>query len=412
MTTTATPEVDPLLPLWRAAQAFRLVSLAYAIAVQITSDADYAHPYLSWALVAVEVLWTGVAVVCLTMDVHRRTVVCLELALVLGLVFSSWLVAPVGFWVTHESLPTTLWCANVVVSAGLLWGAVAGAGVGLVVALAVNTVSSQLSDPPWRDASIPVLMAIGFAIGVLGRTAVRANEQLRAAVEVRVATEERERLARQVHDGALQVLALVARREGAVDPQLAALADEQQRALRGYLSRLPPPRHPAPVVGSGVVAHRPRSGRSAPGRRPATVDPQRAPEGGGVDVAARLTALEAPSVRVSVPPGPVVLPEPVAEELVAAARAALHNVTVHAGAGATAYVLVEDLAEKVVVSVRDDGPGIPSGRLAEAARGGRLGVRQSIRGRLESLGGTAELVTAPGEGTEWELHVPRAREDR
>ena len=44
--------------------------------------------------------------------------------------------------------------------------------------------------------------------------------------------------------------------------------------------------------------------------------------------------------------------------------------------------------------------------LAEAARTGRLGVAQSIRGRIEDLGGTATLDTGPG-GTAWELGVPR-----
>jgi signal transduction histidine kinase len=55
--------------------------------------------------------------------------------------------------------------------------------------------------------------------------------------------------------------------------------------------------------------------------------------------------------------------------------------------------------------VRDDGPGIPAGRLEEAAAQGRLGVTGSIRGRLADLGGTAVLTTGDF-GTEWELLVP------
>lgn len=378
----AIPEADPLLPLWRGAQAFRLASLVYAIAVQATSASEYARPTLSWALIAVQVLWTGIAVTALTFDLHRRLVVGIELVLVLALAFSSWVVAPRGFWVTHESLPTTLWCANVVVSVALLYGPLLGTGLGLVIGLAVNAVSSQLSDPPWRDASVPVLMSIGFGMGILARTAVRSNDQLRAAVELRAATEERERLARQVHDGALQVLALVARRGGVVDAELAEMADTQQQALRGYLSQLPAPR------------------RAALGPA-AAIDTE--------DLAARLTELEGPTTRVSVPPGPVPLPVPRAAELVAAVQAALHNVAAHAGPEVTAYVLVEDLGDEVLVSVRDDGRGIPVGRLDAAAAAGRLGVSHSIRGRIEALGGQAELFTGPGEGTEWELHVPRLR---
>jgi signal transduction histidine kinase len=46
-------------------------------------------------------------------------------------------------------------------------------------------------------------------------------------------------------------------------------------------------------------------------------------------------------------------------------------------------------------------------RLAEAAAAGRLGVAQSIRGRIRDLGGTVTIVTAPGAGTEVEMRVPR-----
>ena len=77
------------------------------------------------------------------------------------------------------------------------------------------------------------------------------------------------------------------------------------------------------------------------------------------------------------------------------------------GVDAPAWVLVEDLGDAVVVTVRDQGVGIPDGRLDAAAREGRLGVRESVRGRIADLGGTASLVTGPGQGTEWELSVPR-----
>ena len=40
---------------------------------------------------------------------------------------------------------------------------------------------------------------------------------------------------------------------------------------------------------------------------------------------------------------------------------------------------------------------------------GRLGVAQSIRGRVHDLGGTVAITGTPGEGTEVELRVPRQR---
>ena len=79
-------------------------------------------------------------------------------------------------------------------------------------------------------------------------------------------------------------------------------------------------------------------------------------------------------------------------------RACLDNVTRHVGPEAPAWVLVEQVADGVVVTVRDDGPGIGPGRLDEARHEGRLGVSESICGRMADLGGSARLVTAPGAG--------------
>jgi signal transduction histidine kinase len=60
-------------------------------------------------------------------------------------------------------------------------------------------------------------------------------------------------------------------------------------------------------------------------------------------------------------------------------------------------------------SVRDEGPGIPDGRLAAAEAEGRLGVARSMRGRVQDLGGTITCDTGPGRGTEWIIEL--ARED-
>jgi signal transduction histidine kinase len=113
-------------------------------------------------------------------------------------------------------------------------------------------------------------------------------------------------------------------------------------------------------------------------------------------------------VSVSLPPDPVMLSADVAAEVVAAVGNALDNVVAHAGADARAYVLVEDLEDSIVVSVRDDGPGIAAGRIEEAAGEGRVGISKSIVGRMNWLGGSARLNTGPGRGTEWELTIPRS----
>ena len=128
---------------------------------------------------------------------------------------------------------------------------------------------------------------------------------------------------------------------------------------------------------------------------------------GIADVGALVRRWASDRVSVSVPAEPVLLDANVAGELIAAVGNALDNSEKHAGPDARAYVLVEDLGDAVTVSVRDDGVGIPDGRLAEAAAEGRLGIAKSIVGRMNWLGGRAELSTGTGAGTEWELTVPR-----
>jgi signal transduction histidine kinase len=183
---------------------------------------------------------------------------------------------------------------------------------------------------------------------------------------VQAAATERERLSRQVHDGVLQALALVARRTS--DAELSQLAAEQERSLRRLVA--------------------------------GTAEP--APEG-LADVRALLPSSS--DVELAAPAEPVLLPARVATELAAAVAEAVRNARTH-GAGHT-WLLVEDEPDAVTVSVRDDGPGMAAGRLAEAEAEGRLGMARSIRGRVTELGGTVVVDTAPGQGTEVELRVPR-----
>jgi signal transduction histidine kinase len=131
-------------------------------------------------------------------------------------------------------------------------------------------------------------------------------------------------------------------------------------------------------------------------------------DGDRVDLCGLLLPLATTRVDVVVPAGQVLLPAAAANELAAAVKEALSNVTKHAGPEARAWVAVEDLGDAVVVSIRDDGIGTTPARLEQARVDGHLGVSQSIRGRIMDLGGTVTVRTAPGEGTEWELKVVTA----
>jgi signal transduction histidine kinase len=114
-------------------------------------------------------------------------------------------------------------------------------------------------------------------------------------------------------------------------------------------------------------------------------------------------------VTLAGPAGPVRLPAATARELSAAVAAALDNVTRHCAPGTKVYMLVEDEPDEVVVTVRDDGCGIEPDRLAQAAEQGRLGVAKSVRGRIADLHGRVRIDSAPGDGTEVEMTVPRPK---
>lgn len=367
---------DPAAPLWRAAQGFRLLSCIYAFGFLFAVHADLDRPLLAWLLFGVLIAWNALCAVAYLQGYGRRAAfVVAELVVMAAFVASTALVASDQWMQDNQSWPTTLWATNVTVSAAIQFGPFRGMLAGLVVIAASAALKESISVNLGRHATIVIELAVGLGVGMAALIARRAHAELERATRLAAALEERERLSREVHDGAIQVLALVARRGreiGGAGEELAELAGEQERALRRLVS------------GAGEL-----------------------PGGAEVDLVSMLGARESDRVSTSLPATPVLLDAAVATELDAAVTNALDNVSAHAGSNAHTFILLEDLDETVVVSIRDDGPGIPTGRLAEAASEGRMGVAKSIVGRLEWLGGSAKLTTGAGLGTEWELTIPR-----
>lgn len=374
---------DPAAPLWRAAQVFRLLSCIYALYFQIAINGDLDRPAVGWALFAVLIGWSVACAAAYLQGYGRRPAwVIAEIVVVVVLVLSTGFVASDQWVAANQSWPTTLWATNATISAAILRGPIVGMVAGVVVMAASATSKGYFSIDVGRNATIVIELAVGLAIGMAAQTARRAHAELEDAARLAASLEERERLSREVHDGAIQVLALVARRGreiGGPTAELAELAGEQERALRRLVS-----------VGSTAL--------------PAVASTS-------TDLVGLLRARASDRVSVSLPATPVPLDTAVATEVDAAVSNALDNVVAHAGPDARAFVLLEDLGDAVVVSIRDDGVGIPTGRLEQAVSEGRVGVAKSIVGRMEWLGGSARLNTGPDAGTEWELTIPR-RGDR
>ncbi|HEU5107097.1 MAG TPA: ATP-binding protein, partial [Micromonosporaceae bacterium] len=88
--------------------------------------------------------------------------------------------------------------------------------------------------------------------------------------------------------------------------------------------------------------------------------------------------------------------------VVQASREAMVNAAKHAGVQEfSVYAEVEP--EQVTVFVRDRGKGFDPDSVSDD----RHGLADSIRGRMERNGGEVRLRTAPGDGTEVQLHMPR-----
>ncbi|WP_283993449.1 DUF5931 domain-containing protein [Streptomyces sp. 549] len=377
-------------PLWRALTGYRLLTLVYAVALFGYNHADYTRPLVGAVFLTFLAGWTLATLgrVSSAERCTRRFLACDITVAVTGIMLSR-LADPSD--AVGPTLPS-IWVAGSVLAFAIKGGWRWAAGASLVIGAANVLERGAVS----RDTVHNVLLVLvaSIAIGYVVEVARASERTLAEALRVDAATRERERLARDIHDGVLQVLAMVQRRGTALGgdaADLGRLAGEQEVALRTLVASGPPPG--------------PAAADAPPGQGAAALPPPR--DGGVRDLRELLAGYAGSAVSLSAPGEPVPLPEPAAGSVAAAVGAALDNVRVHAGDGARAWILVEDEGDAVLVTVRDDGPGIPAGRLAAAEAEGRMGVSLSIRGRLEEVGGSARWESVPGQGTEVELKVPR-----
>jgi len=362
--------------LFAALAVLRAIVLVNAVALNLYRGVDrFDHPVAGYVLLGVMTAWTGAATWSYR-DAARRGPVLLggDLLVAVGLLLATPVVKGPGF---DASVPG-FWVMAALLAWAIRFRLPGGLVAGVVLAGTDLAVRDEVTQNDYGNAFLLLVGGpiVGYLCGSLQQMAVDRDR----AERERAAAQERARLARVVHDGVLQVLALVQRRGtelGGEAGDLGRLAGEQETVLRTL------------IRAQDAVTE------SATGP-PGTADL--------ADALGRLGVRR--DVDVALPGGAVELPAPVVAELVAVVVACLDNVARHVGEHAPAWVLLEALPDRVVVSVRDEGPGIPAGRLEEAAAEGRLGVVESIRGRVADLGGTAELTTG-SFGTEWELGVPR-----
>ncbi|MCU1365964.1 MAG: ATPase, partial [Ilumatobacteraceae bacterium] len=237
--------------------------------------------------------------------------------------------------------------------------------LGLVLVGGSGGVSASLRVGVYATA----LTIVGVAV-LLGPWFARAAQEAAEERRQRIRLDERESMAAHLHDSVLQTLALIQRNAGD-SRRTITLARRQEAELREWL------------YGTSAATATSLAGA----------------------LRAMLSEVEdLYDVRIE----PVVVGDrPMTDDfvaLIAAIREGCVNAAKHSGVvDVSVFVEVGDVS--VEAFVRDRGCGFdPSAPLGD----GR-GIRQSIEGRLERIGGRATIVTSPGNGTEVQLVLPLDR---
>ncbi|MFF2349298.1 PspC domain-containing protein [Kitasatospora sp. NPDC058115] len=247
-----------------------------------------------------------------------------------------------------------------------------GAGVLLVVAGIIAFLATQGSGSTIGSVIEASLAVLAGVLVLVGPYALRMWQDLGAERTARIRAQERAEIAAHVHDSVLHTLTLIQRR--AEDPkEVLRLARAQERELRLWLYR------PEAVA-------------------------EQAPDTMAESLRAVVAEVED---RHGVPVEVVIVGDCPMDERIAAQMQAAREATVNAakyGGGGPVQVYAEVEGRTVMVFVRDHGPGFDPDTVPED----RMGVRESILGRMKRNGGTARVRPAPDGGTEVELEMERA----
>jgi signal transduction histidine kinase/phage shock protein PspC (stress-responsive transcriptional regulator) len=244
------------------------------------------------------------------------------------------------------------------------------AGLALVVAGVLVMVSGSGS---WEQTWLALLASVavlGGVVLVLLPWALKFWRDLESERAGRIRETERAEIAAHLHDSVLQTLALIQRRAGN-EHDVVRLARAQERELRGWLFQ-------DPGKDAGQLSDRIKA------------------------TAAEVEDFLGNAVEV-VSVGDTAMTE-AHEALVQASREAMLNASRHGGGTVSVYLEVS--GGRAEVFIKDRGPGFALQDVPED----RLGVRESIIGRMKRHGGSASITSTP-DGTEVRLGLPAAQTD-
>ncbi|MEU6816508.1 PspC domain-containing protein [Streptomyces sp. NPDC046860] len=252
----------------------------------------------------------------------------------------------------------------------------AGVGV-LLVTAGVSAIFVMQVSAVHLGAVLEAALAVLVGITLLaGPYLVRVTQDLSEERLMRIRAQERAEVAAHVHDSVLHTLTLIQRNADNAG-EVRRLARAQERDLRTWLYK---------PEGTGKdEADEPDTVAEAVRRNAAEVEDKH-----GVPIEVVVV-------------GDCPLDDRTSAQM-QAAREAMVNAAKYGGEGGAVQVYAEVEGRTVFVSVRDRGPGFD----LDSIPADRMGVRESIIGRMERNGGTARLRPVPDGGTEVELEMERA----
>jgi signal transduction histidine kinase len=347
-----------------------------AISVIVYWDSDYLrHKGLAIVMLALALAFTVVQTALVPISIrfaNRRRVAVTELSIGFafmaldgyvrraGVAFDA---APsLGGWWPLVGLLSFATYAPLWISAfaGLMFGAARLLSVNL------NDISfADMTGSNWLSVLSTGLFAALAAISV--NYLMRA---LRSAESEVALARAREDVARTLHDGVLQTLAVVERRVD--DPSLRQLARDQERELRSFLFGGVGTATAQQTLGEGLLKAAGRFENAFGGR--ATV----------------IVAEDVPDVDATT-----------LDAILGAAGEAMMNAGKHGQASAVNIYVEPDDEGGVFCSVKDDGVGFDP-----AVQTNGTGIRNSIEARIKAVGGRVEVRSTPGNGSEVMLWVP------
>ena len=333
----------------------------------VLQELQLAHPFWAVALVALAVtfsLWTAL------MLRQKPSVLWKAEPIVIELLIAAVLLA-LGEFIYGETRHTqtlaNAWPLAGVTMAGLAFGRRAGivAGIWLGAAAYLQVPIPHGKNGDWSASLISTTALYCFA----GFGAGYLMGRLRDAEKTIASAQAREEVARTLHDGVLQTLAVIQRRSD--DTGLASMAREQELELRSYLTG-------ATIEPDTLAAALRHAAKRHESNHETRVD---------VVIAEELPELDADTIGA----------------VAGAVREALTNASKHGAASVITLYAEPDYDNGheetgVFCSVKDDGSGFDPTTTDE-----RIGVSRSIKGRMADIGGRAEISGRPGRGAEVRL---------